>query len=56
MVNVYKDNGYENRSHYLASLAMEYDVDISNILSLADVMGENEDFDGLVAMLDDNLG
>ena len=53
MSNIYTDNGYENREDYLQSLADENEVDISVVHALADVLGENEDFDGLVTGLQD---
>ena len=53
MSNIYTDNGYKNRDDYLESLADEHEVDISVVHALADVLGENEDFDGLVTELED---
>jgi len=52
-MSIYTDNGYENRQDYLESLADEYGVDISTVMAAADVLGPNEDFDGLVTMLED---
>ena len=48
--DVYQQNGFTSRQDYLNSLADEYgDV----VFDLADVLGETEDFDGLVTSLED---
>lgn len=49
--NVYQKNGYENRKDYLEQLADEYDCPIETVYALADVLGEDEDFDGLVSAM-----
>lgn len=51
--NVYTENGYENRWNYLDCLADDYDVDKKIVYDLASVLGESEDFDGLVTALED---
>lgn len=53
MENIYKEHGYENRRDYLESLASEYEVDYGTVAMLASMLGESEDFDGLVSMLED---
>jgi hypothetical protein len=53
MNNVYKRHGYANRDEYLEGLADEYGVDLDVVYNLADVLGPNEDFDGLPMMLED---
>jgi hypothetical protein len=50
---IYKQNGYEDRGEYLISLADNYDISLSEVLAIADTLGENEDFDGLITYLDD---
>lgn len=52
-VDVYQENGYEDRGDYLNYLAEDYGVDISTVYSLASVLGKHEDFDGLIAVLED---
>ena len=52
-MNVYIENGYENRKDYLECLAEEYDVDYDTVVDIAMLLGENEDFDGLVVALED---
>lgn len=53
MEDVYKRNGYKNRDDYLKDLAANYGVDEETVYSLAEVLGETEDFDGLVVELED---
>lgn len=52
-MNVYKENGYENRKHYLQCLAEDYGVQEQVVFALADILGANEDFDGLIIQLED---
>lgn len=52
MKSLYEEHGYKSRSDYLESLADEYDVDLEIVNALADILGEDEDFDGLVSELD----
>jgi hypothetical protein len=51
--NVYQDNGYKSRKDYLANLAEEYLVPLRTVELLADTLGEDEDFDQLVTVLED---
>ena len=51
--NIYIDYGYKNRHDYFISLSERFDIDISGVYAIADIMGKNEDFDGLVSSLDD---
>ena len=50
---IYKDNGYDNRADYLESLAENNGYDLATVHMIADVLGPNEDFDGLVTSLED---
>lgn len=52
-MSIYKDNGYENRRDYLECLAEDFEVDVATVFALADILGSNEDFDGLVTSLED---
>ena len=49
----YQENGYQNRKDYLQCLSEDYGVPYETVQSLADMLGENEDFDGLVSALED---
>jgi hypothetical protein len=50
---MYKEMGYENRQDYLACMADEYDIQLDTVKALANVLGPEEDFDGLVVSLED---
>ena len=52
-LNVYWQNGFRNRREYLEYLADEYNIDISVVISFATILGEDEDFEGLVLTLSD---
>ena len=49
----YQNNGYENRKDYLACLADDFGLELSTVYALASMLGEGEDFDGLVSSLED---
>ena len=49
----YTDRGYANRREYLEDLALEYDVPVSDVFMMAQLLGPSEDFDGLVSSLED---
>lgn len=51
MCNSYED--YGSREAYLKCLANDYGVSLNNVLVLADMLGPNEDFDGLISELED---
>ena len=51
--NIYQENGYAGRDDYLTCLSEDYGVPIEDVFSLAEMLGENEDFDGLVSALED---
>lgn len=51
--NIYHQNGYESRKDYLKSLAEENGVSYENVLMIAELLGPDEDFDGLVTSVED---
>ena len=51
--NIYKQNEYTDRDDYLTCLSEDYGVSIDDVYSLAEMLGENEDFDGLICTLED---
>jgi hypothetical protein len=53
MESIYQQNGYKDRKHYLECMAEDYDLPLDVVLNLAYMLGENEDFDGLVNALED---
>jgi hypothetical protein len=52
-MTVYQEHGYKNRREYLESLADEYDIPVQTVFALASMLGESEDFDGLINALED---
>ncbi len=54
-MDVYLENGYDNRDDYLRSLSEDYGVPLDAVLALAEVLGPDEDFDGLVSNLEDAM-
>jgi hypothetical protein len=49
----YLEYGAETRAEYLEMLADDYGIDLDTVHAMADVLGPNEDFDGLVTSLED---
>ena len=52
-MNAYQEKGYKNRRDYLESLAEDFDIEQSTVFMMAQLLGANEDFDGLVTALED---
>jgi hypothetical protein len=52
-MSIYQENGFESRKEYLLDLADNMGLDPSIVFALADMLGSNEDFDGLVTSLED---
>lgn len=52
-MSAYTDNGYKDRAEYLSALSEDYGVDIDTVQCIADLLGETEDFDGLISALED---
>ncbi len=50
---IYKEKGYKNRKDYLYQLSVEYGVPYDAVVSAANTLGSNEDFDGLITMLEE---
>jgi len=53
--NPYREAGHPTRAAYLQSLADEHDAPLDTVLMLADLLGPEEDFDGLVVALEDEF-
>lgn len=56
MLSVYADNGYSDRFSYLESLAEGNDFPMDALIELADLLGPEEDFDGLVVATEEFPG
>ena len=54
-MSVYKRNGYESRIEYLDDLADQYGLSTDVVYGYADILGANEDFDGLITTLEDHI-
>ena len=52
-MSIYTENGYKNRKYYLNCLAIDHDLPRSTVYMLADMLGPDEDFDGLVCAVED---
>ena len=52
-MNIYQENGYKSRKEYLNELAEQHGLNPALVLDLASLLGENEDFDGLVIACQD---
>lgn len=50
---IYQERGYKNREEYLRELAAENGADVQAVFALADMLGPDEDFDGLVVGVED---
>lgn len=53
--DVYQENGYDDREDYLNSLAEDYGIPLDAVLAVAEILGPDEDFDGLVSNLEDAM-
>ena len=54
-MSIYQERGYEDRSDYLRQIADEYGVDSDLVFAAADILGPNEDFDGLITTIEDDI-
>jgi len=52
-MSIYLEHGYTDRNDYLRSIAEDYNVPLSKVMVLADLLGPSEDFDGLITALED---
>lgn len=52
-LNVYQEHGYYNREDYLRCMSEDWNIPFTTVKMLADMLGPNEDFDGLVTALED---
>lgn len=49
--NVYQLHGFSNREEYLQHLSEDHGIPIDTVILIAEVLGPEEDFDGLVSNL-----
>ncbi len=51
-IDMLKEQGYSDLDDYLMSLSTDYGVPVNWVVSLAEISGENELFDGLPCYLE----
>lgn len=51
-MNQYQEKGFESRKKYLENLAQQYNMETNEVISLAKLLGEKQDFDALINVLD----
>lgn len=52
-MDIYQRKGYADRNDYLSAVADEYGIPLEAVYSLAYALGPDEDFDGLISIIDD---
>lgn len=52
-MSIYEENGCASRREYLDAMAEDYGQDRQTVYLLADLLGPNEDFDGLISNLEE---
>ena len=52
-MTLYAETGYASRGEYLDAMAEHYGLEKSDVRLLADLLGPNEDFDGLISGLEE---
>lgn len=55
-LDVYQRNGHADRAAYLRELSAEFGVPLKQVQAAADLLGPEEDFDGLLGHLEDAAG
>lgn len=51
-MNPYAENGFKDRDDYLRRQADEFEAPLDLVFMLADLLGPEEDFDGLIIALE----
>ena len=52
-MNIYQSEGFATRKQYLEHLAEDFGISKGDVFAIADLLGESEDFDGLITTLED---
>ena len=52
-MDIYQKHGYKDRKDYLEGLALEFGLPKRVVFTAANMLGKNEDFDGLLTILED---
>jgi hypothetical protein len=51
--NPYQERGFQNRKEYLADVADNHGLSLDQVLEIANLLGKEEDFDGLISECQD---
>ena len=51
--NIYQKHGFNSRMEYLEGVSDDFGVPLSTVQALANILGPNEDFDGLITAVED---
>jgi hypothetical protein len=52
-MSIYTKKGYQDRADYINTLAQDFGLEYDAVLAVADLLGPEEDFDGLVSACED---
>jgi hypothetical protein len=52
-MTVYEQEGFKNRKDYLNNLSEDFGIPPDIVYMMADLLGQSEDFDGLITSLED---
>ena len=52
-MTVYEQEGFKNRKDYLYNLSEDFGIPPDIVYMMADLLGQSEDFDGLISSLED---
>lgn len=52
-LGIYRDAGWDDRFDYIEQLAERHGVGIRTVIEMADMLGPEEDFDGLACAVED---
>jgi|TARA_B110000259_G_C13713573_1_gene281502 hypothetical protein len=52
-MSIYEEKGYADRTEYLEELSLDHEVSMKTVLLYSDLLGPNEDFDGLPSALEE---
>lgn len=55
-MSIYSDNGFESRKDYIEQVALTYGLDYELVKNMALMLGQSEDFNGLLSMCADMAG
>jgi hypothetical protein len=54
-MNIYQEFGFSDRNEYLSDIAEQNNLSMYEVCAISEMLGEREDFDGLVTTLEDYI-